>query len=34
MKKLITICLIMATVFTVNAQDKKPSKEQTVAFIK
>ena len=33
MKKLITICLIMATVFTVNAQDKKPTKEETVAFI-
>ncbi len=34
MKKLITICLIMATVFTVNAQDGKPTKEQTVEFIK
>ncbi|EAZ95021.1 hypothetical protein FBBAL38_11769 [Flavobacteria bacterium BAL38] len=34
MKKLITICLIMATLFTVNAQDGKPTKEQTVEFIK
>ncbi|EAZ95019.1 hypothetical protein FBBAL38_11759 [Flavobacteria bacterium BAL38] len=33
MKKLLTICLIMATIFTVNAQDKKPTKEETVAFI-
>ncbi len=33
MKKLLTICLVMATVFTVNAQDNKPSKEETVAFI-
>jgi hypothetical protein len=33
MKKLLTICFIMATVFTVNAQDKKPTKEETVAFI-
>ncbi len=34
MKKLLTICLIIATVFTVNAQDGKPTKEETVAFIK
>lgn len=33
MKKLLTICLIMTTVFTVNAQEGKPNKEQTVAFI-
>jgi hypothetical protein len=33
MKKLLTICLIMVTVFTVNAQDKKPTKEETVIFI-
>lgn len=33
MKKLLTICLIMATIFTVNAQENKPSKEETVAFI-
>ena len=34
MKKLLTICLIMASLFTVNAQDGKPTKEQTVEFIK
>ncbi len=33
MKKLLTICLFIATVFTINAQ-QKPTKEQTVAFIK
>jgi hypothetical protein len=33
MKKLLTICLIMATAFTVNAQGGKPTKEETVAFI-
>ncbi|EAZ95014.1 hypothetical protein FBBAL38_11734 [Flavobacteria bacterium BAL38] len=33
MKKLLTICLIMATVFTVNAQDGKPTKEETVAYL-
>ena len=33
MKKLITICLIMATLFTVNAQDGKPTKEETVAYL-
>jgi hypothetical protein len=33
MKKLLTICLIMAAVFTVNAQNGKPTKEQTIAFI-
>jgi hypothetical protein len=34
MKKLITICLIMATAFTVNAQDGKPTKEQTLEYLK
>jgi len=34
MKKLLTICLLMATVFTINAQDGKPTKEETVQFIK
>lgn len=34
MKKLITICVIMATVFTVNAQDGKPTKEQTLEYLK
>jgi hypothetical protein len=34
MKKLITICLLIATTFTVNAQDAKPTKEQTITFIK
>lgn len=34
MKKLLIICLIMATIFTVNAQDNKPTKEQTFTFIK
>ena len=34
MKKLITICLLLVTAFTVNAQDGKPTKEQTVQFIK
>lgn len=33
MKKLLTICLLMATVFTINAQDAKPTKEETIAFI-
>ena len=33
MKKLLTICLIMATIFTVNAQDKKPTKEETIAYL-
>jgi hypothetical protein len=32
MKKLLTICLIMATMFTVNAQEK-PSREVTAKFI-
>jgi hypothetical protein len=32
MKKLITICLLIATSFTVNAQEK-PSREQTIKFI-
>jgi hypothetical protein len=34
MKKLLTICLIMATVFTANAQNGKPTNEETVIFIK
>lgn len=34
MKKLITICLLIATTFTVNAQDGKPTKEQTIEYIK
>ena len=34
MKKLITICLILATTFTVKAQDGKPSKEQTIEYLK
>lgn len=34
MKNLLTICFIMATVFTVNAQKSKPTKEETVQFIK
>lgn len=33
MKKLLTICLIMATVFTVNGQDKKPTKQETIAYL-
>jgi hypothetical protein len=33
MKKLLTICLIMATVFTANAQDRKPTKEQTLEYL-
>lgn len=33
MKKLLTICLIMATVFTANAQDGKPTKEQTLEYL-
>ena len=33
MKKLITICLLIATTCTVNAQ-QKPTKEQTITFIK
>ena len=34
MKKLITICLLIAMTFSVNAQDAKPTKEQTIEFIK
>lgn len=34
MKKLITICLMMAMGFASNAQTKGPTKEQTVAFIR
>lgn len=33
MKKLITICLFMLITFSVNAQDKKPTKGETVQFI-
>lgn len=33
MKKLLTICLLMAMVFTSQAQKGKPSKEETVKFI-
>jgi hypothetical protein len=33
MKKLITICLLIAATFTVNAQ-QKPTKEETIAFMK
>lgn len=33
MKKLLTICIIMATVFTLNAQDKKPTKEETLFWL-
>jgi hypothetical protein len=34
MKKLLTICLLIATAFTSQAQDGKPTKEQTIQFIK
>lgn len=33
MKKLITICFLLSTAFTVKAQDGKPTKEETIAFI-
>lgn len=33
MKKLITICLLLATAFTVKAQDLKPTKEQTISYL-
>nr|WP_315153950.1 hypothetical protein [uncultured Flavobacterium sp.] len=33
MKKLITICLFMATFYTAFAQNKKPTKEETIQFI-
>ena len=33
MKKLITICLLLATTFTVTAQDGKPTKEQTIEYL-
>jgi hypothetical protein len=33
MKKIITICLLIATTFTVKAQDGKPTKEQTISFM-
>jgi hypothetical protein len=33
MKKLITICLIMATTFAMQAQKKELNKEETVAYI-
>jgi hypothetical protein len=34
MKKLITFCLLLTIAFTSQAQDGKPTKEQTVAFMK
>lgn len=34
MKILITICLFMATIITVHAQNEKPTKEQTIEYIK
>jgi hypothetical protein len=34
MKILITICLLIATTFTVKAQDGKPTKEQTIEYLK
>ena len=34
MKKLITICLLIAATFYVNAQTNSPTKEQTINFIK
>lgn len=34
MKELITICLLLATTFAIKAQDGKPTKEQTLEFIK
>ena len=34
MRKLITICLMMAMGFATNAQTKGPTKEQTITFIK
>jgi hypothetical protein len=33
MKKLYMICLFMIVTFVVNAQDKKPTKEETIQFI-
>ncbi len=33
MKKLLTICLLIATAFTTNAQNGKPTKEQTLSFL-
>lgn len=33
MKLLLTICLLLATTITVNAQDGKPTKKQTIALI-
>lgn len=33
MKKLITICLLLATAFSVNAQTKKLGKEETIAYL-
>ena len=33
MKKLITICLLLITSITINAQDKKSTKEETIAFM-
>ena len=34
MKKLLTLCFLIATTFTAIAQDKKPTKEETITFIK
>ncbi|MEY3500434.1 MAG: hypothetical protein RL308_2103 [Bacteroidota bacterium] len=34
MKNLITICLLIAATFTIKAQDGKPSKEQTIEYLK
>ncbi|EAZ95023.1 hypothetical protein FBBAL38_11779 [Flavobacteria bacterium BAL38] len=33
MKKLLTMCLLIATSFTVNAQDKKPTEEEIIDYI-
>ncbi|WBV60834.1 hypothetical protein PFY12_01635 [Chryseobacterium camelliae] len=34
MKKIITICLLITTTVAVNAQEGKPTKEQTIEYIK
>ncbi|EAZ95016.1 hypothetical protein FBBAL38_11744 [Flavobacteria bacterium BAL38] len=33
MKKLLTICLIMATTLSISAQEGKPTKEETIAYL-